>query len=240
MPKSAHRNPLESPGVLSLVRAVVRDDAAEVARLLGMSPFLARECLAVGATRATAADFYFEEIGHYLIAGDTPLHAAATGYRKNIAHALIKNGADINAQNRRGAGALHYAADGGPVLHRWNPQAQADMIVFLITNGAKPNMLDKSGVAPLHRAVRQRCPKAVDSLLRNGAAVRLKNKSGSTPLHLAVQNTGRGGTGSPESKSCQREIIELLLKAGADPQDKDGRGKTARQCAQSDWIHALL
>jgi hypothetical protein len=204
MSKSAHRNPLESPGVLSLVRAVVRDDAAEVARLLGMSPFLARECLAVGATRATAADFYFEEIGHYLIAGDTPLHAAATGYRKNIAH------------------------------------AQADMIVFLITNGAKPNMLDKSGVAPLHRAVRQRCPKAVDSLLRNGAAVRLKNKSGSTPLHLAVQNTGRGGTGSPESKSCQREIIELLLKAGADPQDKDGRGKTARQCAQSDWIHALL
>ena len=114
------------------------------------------------------------------------------------------------------------------------------MIAFLIKNGASPNTLDNSGVAPLHRAVRQRCSRAVDSLLRNGAAVRLKNNSGSTPLHLAVQNTGRGGTGSPESKSCQREIIELLLKAGADPQDKDGRGKTARQCALSDWIHALL
>jgi ankyrin repeat protein len=92
----------------------------------------------------------------------------------------------------------------------------------------------------LVRAVRQRCPKAVESLLRHGAAVRLKNKSGSTPLHLAVQNTGRGGTGSPESKSCQREVIELLLKAGADPRDKDGRGKTASQRAQSDWIRALL
>src|SRR5580704_11757658 len=139
MSKSAHRNPLESPGVLSLVRAVVRDDAAEVARLLGMSPFLARECLAVGATRATAADFYFEEIGHYLIAGDTPLHAAAAGYRKDIAHLLIKNGADINAVNRRGASPLHYAADGGPALRGWDPLAQADMISFLIKNGANPN-----------------------------------------------------------------------------------------------------
>jgi ankyrin repeat protein len=205
-----------------------------------MSPFLARECLAVGATRKAATDFYFEEIEHYLIAGDTPLHAAAAGYRKDIAHALIQNGADVASENRRGAGPLHYAADGGPVLRRWNSQAQAAMIVFLIKSGANANRLDNSGVAPLHRAVRQRCPRAVDSLLCNGAAVRLKNKSGSTPLHLAVQNTGRGGTGSPESKACQREIIELLLQAGADPQDRDERGKTARQCARSDWMHALL
>ncbi len=100
--------------------------------------------------------------------------------------------------------------------------------------------LDQSGVAPLHRAVRQRCPRAVDSLLRHGAGVRLKNKSGSTPLHLAVQNTGRGGTGSPEAKALQEEIIALLLKGGANPQDRDARGKTARQCAQSDWIQGLL
>ena len=122
----------------------------------------------------------------------------------------------------------------------WHPQAQAKMIVFLIGAGANPNALDKSGVAPLHRAVRQRCAKAVDALLRNGAGVRLKNKSGSTPLHLAVQNTGRGGTGSPEAKALQREIIDVLLKAGANPQDRDPRGKTAKQCAQSDWIRALL
>lgn len=114
------------------------------------------------------------------------------------------------------------------------------MIAFLIKKGADPNALDKSGVAPLHRAVRQRCSRAADSLLRNGADVRLKNKSGSTPLHLAVQNTGRGGTGSPESRDLQREIIELLGKAGADPKDRDARGKTAQQCATSEWIRALL
>jgi ankyrin repeat protein len=226
--------------VQSLVRAVVRNDAPEVAKLLGISPLLAQGCLAVGATRKGAADFSFEEINHYLYAGDTPLHAAAATYRIDIARALIKNGADIAARNRRGAEPLHYAADGLLGSSTWNPQAQAEMITLLINAGADPNALEKSGVAPLHRAVRQRCAGAVDSLLRNGAAVRLKNKSGSTPLHLAVQNTGRGGTGSPESKSCQREIIGLLLKAGADPRDKDGRGKMARQCTRSDWIHALL
>jgi ankyrin repeat protein len=168
------------------------------------------------------------------------LHAAAAGYRRNIAGALIDAGADVNAENRRGATPLHYAADGGPVFKSWNPDAQAEIITFLIQKGANPNAVDKSGVAPLHRAVRQRCPMAVDALLRNGADMRLKNKSGSTPLHLAVQNTGRGGTGAPEAKALQRQIIALLLTAGANPLDRDGRGKTIRQCAQSDWIRDLF
>jgi ankyrin repeat protein len=240
MPKSAIHKSHETPAVISLIRAIVANDGLEVAKLLGVSPFLAPEPLTVGATRRAATDFYFEEIDRYLIAGDTPLHTAAAGYRIDIARSLIDNGANVNAENRRGAKPLHYAADGGPMLRSWNPQAQAEMIVLLIKNGAHPDAMDKSGVAALHRAVRQRCPKAVDSLLCNGAAVRLKNKRGSTPLHLAVQNTGRGGTGSPESKACQREIIELLLKVGAKPQDRDARGRTPRQCAQSDWIRALF
>jgi ankyrin repeat protein len=225
---------------MPLVLAIVRDDATEVANLIRRTPSLARASLASGATRQTAAEFFFEEISHYLISGDTPLHAAAAGARGEIARLLIANGADVAAVNRRGAMPLHYAADGGPGAHGWNPAAQAKMIVFLIGVGANPNALDKSGVAPLHRTVRQRSPRAVASLLANGANVRLKNKSGSTPLHLAVQNTGRGGTGSAESKSFQKEIIELLLKAGADIGDKDGRGKTVQQCAQSAWIQALL
>jgi ankyrin repeat protein len=225
---------------MPLLRAIVRNDAKEVARSIRTTPSLTRASLTAGATRQTAAEFFFDEISHYLISGDTPLHAAAAGAHVEIAKLLVANGADVAAVNRRGATPLHYAADGGPGVDGWNPAAQAEMIVFLIEAGANPNALDKSGVAPLHRTVRQRSPRAATALLSNGANVRLKNKSGSTPLHLAVQNTGRGGTGSAESKSFQKEIIELLLKAGANIGDTDGRGKTARQAAQSEWIQSLL
>lgn len=222
-----------------LMNAIVNDDASEVAQLLASTPFLAAESLIVGATRQAAKEFYYQEIGHYLFAGDTPLHAAAAGYRKEIAEQLLNNGANVAAVNRRGATPLHYASDGHLNSRAWNPKGQAEMIALLIRAGADPNALDKSGVAPLHRSVRQRCASAVDSLLRNGASVRLKNKSGSTPLHLAVQNTGKGGTGSLEARALQREIIELLLKASANPHDRDGRGKTVREAAQSNWISHL-
>src|SRR6185436_2926042 len=99
------------------------------------------------------------------------------------------------------------AVDGSPASHTWNPTAQRAIVECLIESGADPNSADKSGVTPLHRAVRTRCTAAVRTLLENGAQPRLKNGSGSTPLHLAVQNTGRGGSGSSESREQQREII---------------------------------
>ncbi len=109
----------------------------------------------------------------------------------------------------------------------------------LIRAGADPNA-DKTGVAPLHRAVRTRCAAAVEALLAGDAAPRDGNKSGSTPLHLAVQNTGRGNSGSPHAIEQQRRIIGLLLKAGATPEDKDENGKTVRDAATADWIRALF
>lgn len=223
-----------------LIEAIIRRDEDAFLRLLAESPVLARQAIGEGATRQSATDFFFPEISHYLYAGDTPLHAAAAAYHVRFANELVGRQADVGARNRRGAEPLHYAADGGPGLRTWNPPAQAGMIAFLIQAGANPNALDKSGVAPLHRSVRQRCVSAVNALLAGGADIGLKNKNGSTPLHLAVQNTGRGGTGSPESKACQREIIETLLAAGANPNVRDGNGKTVRQCAQSDWARTLL
>ncbi len=100
--------------------------------------------------------------------------------------------------------------------------------------------MDKSGVAPLHRAVRNRCSDAVSALIEYGADSRLMNKSGSTPLHLAVQNTGKSNSGSDAAKEEQRRIIALLLEHGASPTDVDANGKTVAAVASSEWVRQLL
>jgi ankyrin repeat protein len=113
-------------------------------------------------------------------------------------------------------------------------------VEVLIGARADPNSPDKSGVAPLHRAVRTRCTPAVRALLSNGADAVRKNKTGSTPLHLAVQNTGRGGTGSAPSRAEQAEIIRLLLDHGARASDEDASGRTVTDCAKAEWLRELL
>jgi ankyrin repeat protein len=187
---------------IALVRAIVDGDAATVSRLLAASSQLASARAEQGA--------YLDQIEHHLYAGDTALHIAAASYRHDLARRLVGAGAEPSARNRRGAQPLHYAADGVPGCAGWNPHAQAATVTYLIEAGADPNALDKSGVAPLHRAVRTRCAAAVAALLDGGADAERKNKRGSTPLKLAVLNTGRGGSGSPEARAQQQEIVRML------------------------------
>jgi ankyrin repeat protein len=173
-------------------------------------------------------------------AGDTPLHVAAAAHQPELAKSLVERGADVRAPNRRGAEPLHYAADGSSSADSQSRGAQREVIVYLIGAGAVPDVMDKSGVAPLHRAVRSRCSEAVSALIAHGADPRLMNKSGSSPLHLAVQNTGKSNSGSDAAKAEQRRIIALLLEHGANPTDVDGKGKTVAAAASSDWIRRLL
>ena len=196
-----------------LVRAIVAGDAACVSRLLAASPPLASACFHTGATRQMAKTYYLDQIERYVFAGDTALHIAAAAYQPEVVRKLITAGADVHARNRHGDEPLHAAAVGLPGSRTWNPHAQAATIVCIIKAGADPNAVDKRGVSPLHRAVRTRCATAVRTLLECGADPALKNKSGSTPMLLAIQNTGRGGTGSPEAKSQQQEILRLLARS---------------------------
>jgi ankyrin repeat protein len=221
---------------LGFVRVVVNGDVEQVSRRLVARPALATTACEVGATRQDASSFFFAEISHYLYEGDTALHMAAAAFRRPVAALLVEAGADCRAKNRRGAEPLHYAAD----ANRWDPSAQAEMIAFLISAGADANALDRSGVAPLHRAARTRSPAAVRALVDGGADPRAKNKAGSTPLHLAVQTTGRGGSGSADVRERQADIVRLLLERGARLTDRDGRGRTVRQAASSEWIRGVL
>jgi hypothetical protein len=230
------RTPSPDSSFLDLVHAIVVGDAGKAAQLVDNSPELVHARATVGATRKGSESCFFEAIAHYMYEGDTALHMAAAGFKPGIAQALIDRGADCSVKNRRGAEPLHYASDS----NIWNPAAQAATIDCLIRAGANPNAIDKSGVAPLHRAVRTRCAAAVETLLAGGADPRSRNNSGSTPLHLAVHNTGRGGSGTPHAIEQQKQIIELLLRAGASPGDKDANGKAVRDAVTAEWIRTLF
>ena len=199
----------------SLVTAIVAGDAAGVSHLLAATPPLAGASFQEGATRQSEKPYFLDQIGRYVYAGDTALHIAAAAYQADIVRKLIAAGANVHAKNRMGDQALHAAAVGLPGSPTWNPPAQAATIVCLIEAGADPNAANKSGVAPLHRAVRTRCATAVRTLLDCGADPVRRNKNGSTPMLLAVENTGRGGTGSPEAKAEQQEILRLLERRGS-------------------------
>lgn len=206
--------PADDSALLALVRTIAAGDEAAALRLLAASPALATARIVGGATRQESKEWFLDPIGHYVYAGDTALHVAAAAYRAEIVKRLIAAGADIRARNRRGAEPLHYAVDGHPGSAGWNPRAQATTVACLIAAGADPNAVDKSGVAPLHRAVRTRCAAAVRALLDGGADAWLVNGSGATPTHLVARTTGRGGSGSAESKAQQAEIVRLLEERG--------------------------
>jgi Ankyrin repeats (many copies)/Ankyrin repeat len=200
---------------MKLVRAIVDGDADAVTRLLAETRSLATASFEAGASRATAQPYFLAKIGRYIYAGDTALHIAAAGYRRDFVERLIGAGADVRARNRRGAEPLHAAAAGMPGAPTWDPHAQATAIACLIAAGADPNAPDQGGATPLHKAVRSRCAAAVEALLGGGADPRRKNKAGSTALRLVEVNSGRGGSGSQEAKAEQQKILRLLEAEGA-------------------------
>jgi hypothetical protein len=152
--------------LLALFAIIASRDHVGVTRVLDQTPGLVTCSLRVGASRQDPRPYFLTPIRHYVYAGDTALHVAAAAHDRGVAESLVAQGAPVRAQNRRGADPLHYAADGGPGA---DSNAQRELISYLIDAGADPDALDKSGVAPLHRAVRnplilQRKPRGVSTL----------------------------------------------------------------------------
>jgi ankyrin repeat protein len=233
--------PQDDADLFGFFRAIALGDLPEVSRQLEVSgDEIAVLPIRIASSGQDGISYFLDAIGHQVYAGDTALHIAAAAYRRDLAQLLVDKGALVRARNRRGAEPLHYAADGNPDSARWNPDAQREVIAYLVANGADPNALDRSGVAPLHRAVRTRCSGAVHALLDNGANPKLRNKSGSTPFHLAVQNTGRSDSGAAAAHEEQAAIINILLRHGARPTDTDANGKSVEAAAKSPWIRELL
>jgi ankyrin repeat protein len=223
---SVHADPVEP-----ILVAVLANDSSEIAAMAATTPS------AIG--QRVQQDILVTELPHMLYRGDTPLHLAAAGLRYDAARALLDAGTPVDAVNRRGATALHYACDPRPSSATWDPAAQRRIIELLVSRGAAVDQPDRGGVTALHRAVRARSPAAVAALLSAGADPRAATKkTGSTALHLAVAPTGASGTAN--TGELQLEIVRILLAAGATMTDVDRNGIAVVDRIQSQTLRKAL
>jgi tankyrase len=119
------------------------------------------------------------------------------------------------------------------------PEDQRSQLVKALIEGADIHATDKNGVTALHHAVRFRSPTAVKTLIERGASVnQVCRRNGSTPLHRAVTQTGAPGTAG--RADAAKEIIEILLAAGADPSIANKLGKRPIDYVKDDAIKSLL
>lgn len=119
------------------------------------------------------------------------------------------------------------------------PAEQRRQLLKALKAGADIDASDKNGVTALHHAVRFRSPIAVQTLLENGANVNQACKrNGSTPLHRAVTQTGAPETAGRGEDA--KQIIELLLSAGADAFIKNKLGKRPVDYVKDTEIRKLL
>jgi ankyrin repeat protein len=148
---------------------------------------------------------------------------------------LLDGGADPSASSESGATALHWGAGDIEVVSR------------LLENGADPNARSKLGNTPLIAAAAYpRSAAVVRLLLEKGADLAARNHDGDTALSQAVgadeletvelviargarvDDTGSrpgGGRSSIVARAASRgsrEMVELLLAQGGDPNQSDG------------------
>jgi tankyrase len=120
-----------------------------------------------------------------------------------------------------------------------DPKKQRRQIEALLRAGADIHETDKNGVTPLHHAVRFRSPAAVQVLLENGASVNQPcQRSGSTALHRAVTSSGAPQTAG--KRAAAQEIIEILMRFGADPTAKNKNGKRPADYVRDEQLLRLL
>ncbi|CAB0040408.1 unnamed protein product [Trichogramma brassicae] len=175
--------------------------------------------------------------------GNTPLLLALECHNNKLVELLMRRGVDPNIANNGGTTPLHLISDydeehdddlvemffeiwderrqtaaqvdaqnkwGNTPLHMAVARGDEWMAEALLRRGANANLANREGVTPLHRICSKRDNNVLGDLffevnddIDQRVLVNARDKGGNTPLHLAL-------------KCKNRELIELLLRRGAD------------------------
>jgi ankyrin repeat protein len=132
----------------------------------------------------------------------------------------LERGGDVNAQGLLDETLLYSAVGGG----KWK------VVDALLKAGADVTVPNYVGETPLHRAADLGLADFVEALLEHGADPNAGPLSEIRPLHAAAWSNRTGKAGEEPKgvpKPQKRRVIQLLLKAGADPNAREGAGRTA-------------
>uniref|UniRef100_A0A671RVB6 Ankyrin-3-like n=1 Tax=Sinocyclocheilus anshuiensis TaxID=1608454 RepID=A0A671RVB6_9TELE len=135
-------------------------------------------------TEVREQDFFFSEYLLYICRACFTMHF-------DLNSLITLNGRNF-AYVFRGETALHMAARAG----------QANVVKFLVANGADVDAKAKDDQTPLHISSRLGKPDIVQQLLQHGASPDATTTSGYTPLHLAARDG-------------HRDMASILLDNGA-------------------------
>jgi ankyrin repeat protein len=118
---------------------------------------------------------------------------------------LLEHGADVNIKYYGGETALRMAIWGNNVT----------VVKLLLEHGADINEKDSDGGTMLHKAIYEENVGVVKLLIDSKADVNAQSPKKDAPLNLAAENQGKYKYHEIENNKRMLEILELLLKAGA-------------------------
>ncbi|XP_014231263.2 ankyrin-1-like [Trichogramma pretiosum] len=184
--------------------------------------------------------------------GNTPLHMALGRNFRVKAEFLLRRGANPNLANAEGLTPLHVVSE--RVIY-YDAMELIFKISDELNQRVEVNARDKKGNTPLHLALQSSSSKELaELLLRRGANLNLANEEGLTALHLickslryydltkmilelidekhrSAQVNSRDQMGNTPLHFASgafgdNEVIELLLRHGADPNAANAEGLT--------------